>query len=136
VLRDFLVNRGRPFIYATAPSPLMAVAALEALHILKDEPERRERLARLVEFTAERAATLGLGLKCRSQIIPLIVGTDIAALKLATSLQARGYDVRAIRPPTVPEGTARLRIALTLHADERDIAGLLEALAEASKVEA
>jgi 8-amino-7-oxononanoate synthase len=136
VLRDFLVNRGRPFIYATAPSPLMAVAALEALHILKDEPERRERLARLVEFTAERAATLGLGIKCRSQIIPLIVGTDIAALKLATSLQARGYDVRAIRPPTVPEGTARLRIALTLHADERDIAGLLEALAEASKVEA
>ena len=133
-LQDFLVNRGRPFIYATAPSPLMAVAALEALRILTDEPERRERLARLVQCAADSAAALGLAIECRSQIIPMIVGSDTAALQLALAVQRRGYDVRAIRPPTVPEGTARLRIALTLHADERAVAGLFAALAEESRV--
>jgi 8-amino-7-oxononanoate synthase len=59
-----------------------------------------------------------------SQIQPAIVGADARATALAAAMQARGYDIRAIRPPTVPEGTARLRIALTLHAD----AALLDAL--------
>ena len=64
-----------------------------------------------------------------SQIQPLIVGGDAAAVTLAQALQKRGFDIRAIRPPTVPEGTARLRLALTLHANPALLDRLLEAVA-------
>lgn len=67
VLCDFLINRGRPFIYATAPSPLMAVAACEALRILKDEPERQRRLLRLVAFAGEVARPRGISVPSESQ---------------------------------------------------------------------
>jgi 8-amino-7-oxononanoate synthase len=130
VLAEFLVNRCRPFIYGTAPSPLMAVAALEALRMLKEEPERRRRLAALVECAREAALARSIKAPCNSQIVPVVIGEDTHTMRLAASLQARGFDVRGIRPPTVPEGTARLRIALTLNVDELAVAGLFDALAE------
>jgi 8-amino-7-oxononanoate synthase len=129
VLCDFLVNRCRPFIYSTAPSPLMAVAALEALEILKEEPERRQRLADLVSAAARAALSSGAAAPTGSQILPVIVGDDRVALTLAAGLQRRGFDVRAIRPPTVPVGTARLRISITLNVDEQAVAALFAALA-------
>jgi 8-amino-7-oxononanoate synthase len=128
-LADYIVNRCRPFIYATAPSPLMAVAAMEALNILADEPERRERLAGLVALAGARTEAIGLK-PSGSQILPIIVGDNARAMALAETLQARGFDVRGIRPPTVPEGTARLRISLTLNVDEADVVALFDALAE------
>lgn len=128
VLCDFLINRCRPFIYATAPSPLMAVAALESLRILQEEPERRQRLASLVALTREAAGSQGIPFS-GSQIVPVIVGGDANAIALASALRARGFDVRAVRPPSVPEGTARLRISITLNVNHEDIAGLFEALA-------
>jgi 8-amino-7-oxononanoate synthase len=130
VLANFLVNRCRPFIYATAPSPLMAVAALEALRILKEEPERRRRLDELVAFARDRAHARAINASCVSQIVPVIIGEDTRTMRLAAALQKRGFDVRGIRPPTVPEGTARLRIALTLNVDEAAVAGVFDALAE------
>jgi 8-amino-7-oxononanoate synthase len=129
VLCDFMVNRCRPFIYATAPSPLMAVAALEALQILKDEPELRQRLAHLVSVAGRAALASGAATPTGSQILPVIVGDDRAAVALAAGLQRRGFDVRAIRPPTVPDGTARLRISITLNVDEHAVAALFAALA-------
>lgn len=129
VLCDYLVNRCRPFIYATAPSPLMAVAAATALDIVVDEPERRERLARLVALAGERAEDLGLPAS-GSQILPVVVGDNARAMALAAALQSRGFDVRGIRPPTVPEGTARLRISLTLNVGEDDVSALFDALAQ------
>ncbi|UCI23024.1 8-amino-7-oxononanoate synthase (plasmid) [Mesorhizobium sp. B2-1-8] len=129
VLCDYLVNRCRPFIYATAPSPLMAVAAATALDIVADEPERRERLATLVALAGKRAEALGLPAS-GSQILPIIVGNNASAMALAQKLQARGFDVRGIRPPTVPEGTARLRISLTLNVGEHDVSALFDALAD------
>ncbi|MGX5829281.1 8-amino-7-oxononanoate synthase [Mesorhizobium sp. 43Arga] len=128
VLCDYLVNRCRPFIYATAPSPLMAVAAATALDIVADEPQRRERLASLVALAGKRAEALGLP-AAGSQILPIIVGDNEGAMALAHKLRARGFDVRGIRPPTVPEGTARLRISLTLNVGEADISALFDALA-------
>lgn len=128
VLCDFLINRCRPFIFGTAPSPLMAVAAMEALKVLAEEPARRERLAHLVTLASECARMAGTTQISGSQIMPFIVGDDRRTLALATALQARGFDVRAIRPPTVPEGTARLRIAITLNVNEQDIVGLYNAL--------
>jgi len=80
VLCDFLINRCRPFIYATAPSPLMAVAALEALKMLKDEPERQRRLAQLVSFAGEAARQHDVKVFSESQILPVIVGDDRRAL--------------------------------------------------------
>lgn len=130
VLCDYLVNRCRPFIYATAPSPLMAVAAATALDIVADEPERRARLAKLVALAGKRAEKLGLA-SSGSQILPIVVGDNAGAMALAQALQSRGFDVRGIRPPTVPEGTARLRISLTLNVGEADVSALFDALAEA-----
>ncbi|RWI16767.1 8-amino-7-oxononanoate synthase [Mesorhizobium sp.] len=129
VLCDFLVNRCRPFIYATAPSPLMAVAAATALEIVADEPERRARLARLLAIAGKRTEQLGLPVS-GSQIMPVIVGDNARAMALAEALQARSFDVRGIRPPTVPEGKARLRISLTLNVGEDDVSALFDALAE------
>jgi 8-amino-7-oxononanoate synthase len=130
VIRDFLVNRSRPFIFATAPSPLTAAITRAALELSRSKPERRERLAALVRFAGNE-----LRRRCQiepsgSHIVPVIIGADRAAVAVAAALQHKGYDIRAIRPPTVPEGTARLRIALTLNVDEATVANLFEALSE------
>lgn len=130
VLRDFMVNRARPFIFSTAPSPLMAAAVREALRCLADEPERRGALAALISHAERVLAPCGV-LRTGSQILPLIVGEDEATMALAATLQAAGFDVRGIRPPTVPAGTARLRISLTLHATPSDVDALAAAIAAA-----
>lgn len=135
ILRDFLVNRCRPFIFATAPSPLMAVAVNQALLILQEEPERQQRLADLVAFTNREIGARNDWRPSGSQIIPYIVGDNARAMKLAAALQARGFDIRGIRPPTVPAGTARLRISLTLNVNENDVRGMLDALAEETRSE-
>jgi 8-amino-7-oxononanoate synthase len=130
VLADFLVNRCRPFIYATAPSPLVTALVRASLLVCRFETARRERLQRLVAFAGRQLeACCGIALS-GSQIQPLIVGTDERAVKLAAAMQARGFDVRAVRPPTVPEGTARLRLSLTLNVDEAAVEALAGALAE------
>ena len=134
-LSNFLVNRCRPFIYSTAPSPLMAVAALEALKILKEEPERRADLSRLMDYAAREARARCELSVSGSQILPVIIGDDRRTMQIASKLRKRGFDVRGVRPPTVPAGTARLRISLTLNVDEAAIAGLFDALAELKVIE-
>ncbi|MBM6575769.1 8-amino-7-oxononanoate synthase [Microvirga sp. SRT01] len=129
VVTDFLVNRGRGFIFSTAPSPLMAAAVREALHILSDEPERRTALAERIA-TAERLLSPLGATATESQILPLVLGEDAQAMRVAAALQAAGLDVRGIRPPTVPAGTARLRISLTLNIDTADIERLADTLEE------
>ena len=129
VLRDFLVNRARPFIFATASSPLMEVAGAEALDILRDEPERRQALHDLIGlFAARMARALPHLPMSGSQIVPLVVGADGAAMALAARLQQAGFDLRGIRPPTVPAGTARLRVSLTLNAAASDVERLVDTL--------
>nr|WP_156771356.1 8-amino-7-oxononanoate synthase [Labrys sp. WJW] len=129
VLCDVLVNHAAPFIYATAPSPLQAVLVREALHALADEPERRERELALIAF-ANRLLVERLGIATSgSQILPVIIGDNERCLAVAERMQADGFDIRAIRPPTVPAGTARLRIAITLNVDEEAIAQMVERLA-------
>ena len=131
VVRDFLVNRARPFIFATAPSPLIAAVTRVALRISRDKPQRRERLAHLVDHAArELKNRCGLD-RAPSHILPIIAGADSKAVALAASLQEQGFDIRAIRPPTVPEGTARLRIALSAALDETVITELFDSLATA-----
>lgn len=126
--RDFMVNRGRAFIYSTAPSPLMAAVVRAALKICAAAEPERTQLAALVKYAGEGLKRLGLALS-GSQIQPVILGVDRRAVALAEALQARGYDIRAIRPPTVPEGTARLRLALTRHVTAADLDALFADLA-------
>ncbi|MGL3104387.1 8-amino-7-oxononanoate synthase [Bradyrhizobium sp. BR 1432] len=130
ILRDFMVNRCRPFIFATAPSPLLAVAVREAILILQQEPERQQRLSELVAFTHGQIKQRGWTSPSDSQIVPYIVGDNARAMRLASALQARGFDIRGIRPPTVPTGTARLRVSLTLNVAESDVRAMLDALVE------
>ncbi|MCC0009579.1 MAG: 8-amino-7-oxononanoate synthase [Hyphomicrobiaceae bacterium] len=129
ILRDYMVNRARPFIYATAPSPLMAATVRAALGIIRTAIGKRENLAALTAHT-------GTLLKARcgvtptgTHIQPVIVGRDARALAIATALQNAGFDVRAIRPPTVPEGSARLRLSLTLNVTTDDITHMIDILA-------
>lgn len=128
VLCDYLVNRARGFIYSTAPSPLMAVAVREALRMLADEPQRRADFEELRAFANEAlAATLGVA-GSGSQILPVVIGDNSRAVRIAARMRAEGFDIRAIRPPTVPEGTARLRLAITLNVDRPTISSMLERL--------
>ena len=135
VLRDFMVNRCRPFIFATAPSPLTAVAVREALLILQEEPDRQQRLTNLIAFTHREIGMRGWR-PSGSQIVPYIVGDNARAMTLASALQARGFDIRGIRPPTVPAGTARLRISLTLNVGKDDVRAMLDALIEETRGDA
>jgi 8-amino-7-oxononanoate synthase len=136
VLRDFMVNRCRPFIFTTAPSPLTAVAVREALLILQEEPDRQQCLTNLVAFTHGEISAYGGWRPSGSQILPYIVGDNARAMKLASALQARGFDIRGIRPPTVPAGTARLRISLTLNVGKDDVRAMLDALIEETRGDA
>ncbi len=131
VLCEFLINRGRPFIFATAPPPLTAVALGAALKILRDEPERRARLQRLVAHARHRLAER-LGRQTPdSQILPVIIGESEPTLAIAARVNSAGFDVRPIRPPTVPRGTSRLRLSITLHTDEEQIDAVVEAIGDA-----
>ena len=123
-ITDTLINYGRGFIFSTAPSPLMAAAVRGALDLQK-QPERRDRLQTLMSLAHERLRVQG-----SSQILPVIIGDDGETMRMAAALQKSGFDVRGIRPPTVPKGSARLRISVTLNAHENDIAALSDALEE------
>jgi len=131
-LVDALVQNARTFIYATAMPPALAAAARAAVEVARFEGWRRDRLVRLIAHFRGAAAASGLTLlPSRTPIQPLVIGTSDAALSVAAKLEDAGFYVPAIRPPTVPEGKARLRITLTaLHA-ENDVERLVDAIAGA-----
>ena len=124
-----LAETARPYVYSTAMPPPQAAAALAAVKLARREHWRREKLKVLVDRLRQRARADGFELMdSDTPIQPLVVGDDGAALAMARALEEQGYWVAAIRPPTVPEGTARLRITLSaLHGGD-DVDGLLEAL--------
>jgi 8-amino-7-oxononanoate synthase len=130
VLMDFLINRGRGFIFSTAPSPLIAGAVRAALKIIRADDGRRQQLRELCSFAAERLQPLGAQFH-GSQILPLIIGDPARTMRVSGMLQEAGFDVRGIRPPTVPEGTSRLRISVTLNVDHAAVAKFADALADA-----
>ncbi|MCE7795538.1 8-amino-7-oxononanoate synthase [Sphingobium sufflavum] len=131
IVKDYLVNRARGFIFSTAPSPLIAVAVGTAIDRIAAADDRRAALDDL-RAHAGRAICVPLGLAAPvSPILPIILGTDRRAMAVAADLQAAGFDIRGIRPPTVPAGTARLRITLTLNITAADIDALAPALTAA-----
>ena len=131
---DFLVNRGRGFIFSTAPSPLIAAINRAALRLLATAPGLRHDLWDRIRLAERVFAPLGATVT-GAQILPLVVGDDARTMALAAQIQAAGFDVRGVRPPTVPVGTSRLRITITNNAGLDEIVALgelLEQVQEAS----
>jgi 8-amino-7-oxononanoate synthase len=129
-LIDHLTETARPYIYTTALPPALAAASLAAVKLARKETWRREKLDALIARFREGAARAGFQLlPSTTPIQPLVIGDDHDALALAAALETRGYWIAAIRPPTVPEGSARLRITLSAAHTEADVDGLLGALA-------
>ena len=129
-LIETLIQRSRNYIYTTAMPSALAAATLASLAIVRAEDWRREHLAHLVDRFRAGASTLGLSLMSSvSPIQPLVVGDAARALALSRALEERGFLITAIRPPTVPDGTSRLRITLTAAHETSDVDQLLEALA-------
>ncbi len=131
-LIEYLIQRARSWVFSTAPPPALSAAALAALRIVQGDPERRAHLHALI--ARFRAGTAGAGLELMpstTPIQPLLIGADADALAVSAKLMDAGYWVAAIRPPTVPEGTSRLRITLSAAHTEAEVDGLVAALAGA-----
>ena len=120
IAKDFLINRARHFIFSTAPSPLIAYTVRAALRILETQPERRKALIDLCDYAGEILSPLG-AITHGGPIIPIIIGDAKRTMDIATKLQEKGFDIRGIRPPTVAEGSSRLRICISLNIDKDDI---------------
>jgi 8-amino-7-oxononanoate synthase len=130
VIIETLIQRARTYIYTTALPPAVAEAVRAALRVAQDEPWRRERLHALVARFRRGAQQLGLKTAdSQTPIQPLILGESDAALAASQTLRARGMLVPAIRPPTVPQGAARLRITFSAAHDEAEVDRLLDGLA-------
>jgi 8-amino-7-oxononanoate synthase len=128
---EYLEQRARPFIFSTAPPPAIAAALDASLDLIAAEPERRERVRCLARYLRERLAEAGIATPAGdSPIIPVIIGENDRAVTVALALQQAGFDVRAIRPPTVPAGTARLRISVNAGLSEEILDGFAKCLVE------
>ena len=129
-LIEHLLQSARPYLFSTAALPALAAALSANLQALRRASDRREQLHRQVARFRDRAQRLGLPLlDSTTPIQPLLLGGNARALALAEALEQRGYWAAAVRPPTVPEGKARLRITLTARHEDSAIDGLLDALA-------
>lgn len=114
---EYMINKSRPFIFTTAESPLIAVAVKKSLELL-EEGWRRKKLLELIEYTNNNYQSTS------TQIIPVLLKDSLCAVDAASYLQSKGFDVRAIRPPTV--ATPRLRLSLNINRSEKEIDTLFE----------
>jgi len=128
---DFLVNRARSVVFSTTLPPALCEALVVAVDLLEHDPELRPRLWRNIRRFVDGLRRLGVPAEARSAIVPVILGTPERAVRASAFLRERGLLVKPIRPPTVPEGTSRLRFALSAAHTEAHIDGALQALQEA-----
>lgn len=129
---EYLVQRARPFVFSTAPLPALADALEGSLDVIAGEPERRARLTARARHLRTQLAAAGVEVAAgSSQIVPIIIGDNERAVAAARLLQAQGFDVRSIRPPSVPPGTARLRVSVNAALSEATLDQFTHALTEA-----
>jgi len=133
-LIDFMVNCARHYIYSTAMPAHQAKATLGALLLLKQQPQRREKLTENIQLFRQLAQQQGLVLtESTTPIQPVIIGDNVKSLEVSQKLKQQGLWVTAIRPPTVPAGTARLRVTLNALHTQQQIQFLVAAIAEAKQ---
>jgi 8-amino-7-oxononanoate synthase len=127
---DYLIQRARPFVFSTAAPPALAAAIGASLDVIAAEPDRRTQLMDRVKRLRAAMSAFGLPVPASfSQIVPVVIGENERALDAAAALQAQGFDVRAIRPPSVAPGTARLRISVNVTLTDDAIDTFARALA-------
>ncbi|MBI2167547.1 MAG: 8-amino-7-oxononanoate synthase [Candidatus Omnitrophica bacterium] len=129
-LIESLVNFSRPFIFATAPPPALAAAALKALEILQSEPDLRKKLWQNVKGIGDRHLWGDRQTGVCSPIIPIIIGDEKRTVEISERLLEKGILIPAIRYPTVPRGKARLRLTVSAAHTEADLNQLFQALPE------
>jgi len=133
---ETLVQRARPYIYSTAAPPALAAALLASLELIRHDRARHAHLHALIARFRDRAKALPWTLlPSATAIQPIVLGNNALALDLAALLCSRGFLVPAIRPPTVPVGTARLRVSLSAAHTAADVDALLDALSEIARHE-
>jgi 8-amino-7-oxononanoate synthase len=133
-LRRFLVNRARTFIFNTGLPPYYASQIFAGMSLAQEAEDERDRLLKLSSFLRSELRSNGFDFPDGdSQIVPVLLGTNDAAIHVEQYLRERGFGVRAIRPPTVPPGSARLRLSLTVKHSDKILAELVAALMEARK---
>ncbi|HJT87011.1 MAG TPA: 8-amino-7-oxononanoate synthase [Bryobacteraceae bacterium] len=131
---EYLVQRARPFIFSTAAPPPVAAALDASLTVLEAEPWRRRQLLARAGYLRRKLTEAGIAVPVgESQIIPVILGDNERALQVSQRLQQEGFDARAIRPPTVPPGTARLRISVNAGLEEATLGRFTAVLSAALK---
>src|SRR6185503_7108273 len=103
---EYLIQRARPFVFSTAPPPAVASALLASLDVVESDPQLRERLNSRVERLHGALKANGIAVSGPpSHIVPIVIGDNERAMAAAQAMQSQGFDVRAIRPPSVPAGT-------------------------------
>ena len=130
VVRETLVNRTRPFIFTTALPPINLAWTRFVLDAFPAMAERRRRVREMGRRLTEAITARGIACPSASQIVPLVIGSNKAAIAAAARFRQAGFYVLPIRPPTVPEGTARLRFSLTAAVDDEAFARLLALVSE------
>jgi 8-amino-7-oxononanoate synthase len=128
-LRDYLINHARSFIFSTALPPYCAAHVRESIALVTEADAERAHLCEIGKYFRQklRAAGFDIG-RSDSQIVPVILGTNETALRFAAAAKLAGFAIRAIRPPTVPAGTARLRVSLNAHLSTSDLDRFVETL--------
>jgi 8-amino-7-oxononanoate synthase len=125
---EYLVQKARPFIFSTAVPPPVAAALDASLTLIEGEPWRRSLLRERARYLRQL-----LAMQDDSAIVPVLIGDNRLAVDIAAELEREGFDVRAIRPPSVPEGTARLRVAVNIGVGEKTLERFAGLLARARK---
>ncbi len=125
---DYLINTCRSFIYSTGLPPAVVACNLASLKLVKEEPYRRDVLLENARYFRDRLKSMGFEIRGSSQIVPVIIGGNKKTEKIAKELQAKGWWVLPIRPPTVPEGHSRLRFSLSFHHNFEILQRLIEDL--------
>ncbi|MBW8079140.1 MAG: 8-amino-7-oxononanoate synthase [Gallionella sp.] len=134
VVIDTLINHARSYVYTTATPPALSVALLQSLQLIRQGDDRRAHLQNLIAQLRDGLSDLPWSLMPSATAIqPLLIGENKMALQLSEGLRERGIWVAAIRPPTVPLGTARLRITLSAAHGDADVMQLVEALHELAR---
>ena len=134
VLKEYLTNRSREFIYTTAPSPAASAAAMESLNIIKKTPEIRRRLWANIAYVRGGLKELGFDLMdSEGPVIPIVIGDTKKTLLLREMLKTQGIFAPAVRPPTVPKNTDRIRLSLMANHTKEELDKLLSVLKKARK---
>ncbi len=134
ILREYLINKARSFIFTTALPPADMAVAMEAIRIVQQEPERRRRLHNNVAYFVEGLKSLGFDVTNQyTAVVPVIIGPEDKTMEMSHRLLERGVFVAGIRPPTVPPGTSRLRVTLMATHTREDLDMALEAFEGAGR---